>query len=68
MTYLLFSEEDLIIINLDLFSAGAESTSNTIEYILLYMILYPDVQAKMQEEIDTVLGRSRKPRLEDKNK
>lgn len=51
---------------MDLFSAGAESTSNSIEFILLYMVLYPEVQAKMQEELDRVLGRARKPKLDDK--
>ncbi|KAG8245286.1 hypothetical protein J6590_005600 [Homalodisca vitripennis] len=30
------------------------------------MILYPEVQEKMQEEIDRVLGRGRKPVLDDK--
>lgn len=60
------SEEDLISIGMDLFSAGAESTSNSIEFILLYMVLYPEVQAKMQEELDRVLGRARKPKLDDK--
>ncbi|KAG8245288.1 hypothetical protein J6590_005602 [Homalodisca vitripennis] len=61
-----FTEEDLIVLGTDLFSAGAESTSNSIEFVLLYMILYPEVQEKMQEEIDRVLGRGRKPVLDDK--
>uniref|UniRef100_A0A1B6FWU3 Cytochrome P450 n=1 Tax=Cuerna arida TaxID=1464854 RepID=A0A1B6FWU3_9HEMI len=61
-----FSEEDLTVVANDLFSAGAESTSYSCEFVLLYMILYPEVQRKMQEEIDRVLGRSRKPLLEDK--
>ncbi|KAG8245284.1 hypothetical protein J6590_005598 [Homalodisca vitripennis] len=61
-----FTEEDLIVVGTDLFSAGAESTSNSIEFVLLYMILYPEVQEKMQEEIDRVLGRGRKPLLDDK--
>ncbi|XP_046662956.1 farnesoate epoxidase-like [Homalodisca vitripennis] len=61
-----FSDEDLIVVASDLFFAGAESTSNSCEFVLLYMILYPEVQRKMQEEIDRVLGRSRKPVLEDK--
>uniref|UniRef100_A0A1B6MFM2 Cytochrome P450 n=1 Tax=Graphocephala atropunctata TaxID=36148 RepID=A0A1B6MFM2_9HEMI len=61
-----FSEEDLIVVTSDLFSAGAESTSNSCEFVLLYMILFPEVQKKMQDELDHVLGRSRKPTLADK--
>lgn len=66
--YFSFTEEDLITIGLDLFSAGSESTSNSIEFVLLYMILYPEIQAKVQAEIDQVLGRARKPNLDDKAK
>lgn len=61
------TEEDLIIICMDLFSAGAESTSNTIEFIIMYMILYPGVQKKLHDELDQVLERSRRPNLDDKN-
>ena len=53
---------------IDLFAAGAESTSNTIEFIIMYMLLYPDVQKKLQEELDNVLQRSRRPNLDDNNK
>lgn len=63
-----YSEEDLILICMDLFGAGAESTSNTIEFVILYMILYPEVQKKLQEELDRVLQRSRRPNLDDKNR
>ncbi|XP_054278817.1 farnesoate epoxidase-like [Macrosteles quadrilineatus] len=62
----LFTEKDLIMIALDLFVAGAESVSNSVEFVLLYMILYPEIQEKMQAEIDHVLARARKPKLDDK--
>ena len=52
---------------MDLFVAGAESTSNTIEFLIMYLILNPDVQKKLQEELDRVLQRSRRPNLDDKN-
>lgn len=51
---------------LDLFSAGAESVANSLDYALLYMILNPQIQKKVQEELDTVVGRSRRPTLDDK--
>uniref|UniRef100_A0A1B6CBB7 Cytochrome P450 n=1 Tax=Clastoptera arizonana TaxID=38151 RepID=A0A1B6CBB7_9HEMI len=62
-----FTEEGLIMICFDIFSAGAEPVSAAFDFILLYMVLYPEVQKKMQEEIDAVLGKSRRPMLEDKN-
>lgn len=61
-----FTEEGLIILCLDLFSAGAESVSNTLGFCLLYMVLHPRVQEGVQKELDTVIGRSRRPSLEDR--
>ncbi|XP_075689727.1 cytochrome P450 2D17-like isoform X2 [Rhinoderma darwinii] len=60
-----FKEGNLLVTTYDLFSAGTETTSTTLRWALLYMILYPDVQSKVQEEIDQVIGRERKPTMED---
>ena len=49
---------------LDLFMAGSETTSTTLSWAVLFMIRYPDVQRKVQEEIDTVVG-VRNPSMED---
>uniref|UniRef100_A0A8D1GD19 Cytochrome P450 2J2 n=1 Tax=Sus scrofa TaxID=9823 RepID=A0A8D1GD19_PIG len=51
-----FNEENLICSTLDLFFAGTETTSTTLRWGLLYMALYPEVQEKVQAEIDRVLG------------
>ena len=40
---------------MDLFTAGIETTSNLLGFALIYMILNPDVQTKVQEEIDSIL-------------
>jgi cytochrome P450 len=56
-----FTKSQLLVVCDDLFSAGAESTSNTIAFAILYMILYPDVQVKVQTELDNVVGRDRFP-------
>ena len=47
---------------LNLFGAGSDSTANTINYTLWYLCKYPHTQIKVQEEIDSVVGRSRMPR------
>ena len=36
------------------------------QFAFLYMILNPQVQTKVQEEIDQVVGRERLPNLDDK--
>jgi cytochrome P450 len=53
---------------LDLFSAGAESVANSLDYALLYMMLNPHIQRKVQEELDAVVGRSRRPSLDDRSR
>lgn len=63
-----FSEKQLLAICLDLFVAGSETTSKTLAFGFLYLLLYPDVQKKAREEIDRVVGRNRAPTLEDRLK
>ena len=51
-----------------LFNAGAESTTNTIVFAVLYMINFPDIQAKLYQEIKDVVGMNRTPDVSDKSK
>ena len=60
-----FNEEALMVTAMDLFGAGSETTATTLSWALLYMILYPDVQQKVHDEIDKVLE-GRDPCLEDR--
>ncbi|XP_069593146.1 cytochrome P450 2D15-like isoform X1 [Ranitomeya imitator] len=60
-----FNETNLLLTTYDLFIAGSETISITLRWAVLFMILYPDVQSKVQEEIDRVIGRERKPTIED---
>uniref|UniRef100_A0A8C1LQY2 Cytochrome P450, family 2, subfamily P, polypeptide 6 n=1 Tax=Cyprinus carpio TaxID=7962 RepID=A0A8C1LQY2_CYPCA len=62
-----FDVENLCICALDLFVAGTETTSTTLYWGLLYMIKYPEIQVKVQEEIDRVVGGSRQPSLSDRD-
>ncbi|XP_068949563.1 cytochrome P450 2J2-like [Petaurus breviceps papuanus] len=61
-----FNEENLVFCTLDLFLAGTETTSTTLRWALLYMALYPEIQGKIQAEIDSVIGQSRQPTMADK--
>lgn len=49
----------------DLFSAGTETIKNSILWSMVYMLHYPEVMVKVQEEIDTVVGYYKMPVLND---
>lgn len=61
-----FTEEQLIFITMDLFFAGTETTSTTIMWALAYMAMYPEIQRKVQAEIDDVLGEEGTPSTTDR--
>jgi hypothetical protein len=48
--------EDFQITFLDLLQAGSDTTSAFMECIILYMILYPEVQEKVNQEIQSVIS------------
>ena len=49
--------EDWLLFNVfELFVAGTETTSFSIIWFIQYMIRFPEVQRKIQEEIDEVIG------------
>ncbi|KAJ0070559.1 hypothetical protein NL108_015882 [Boleophthalmus pectinirostris] len=61
-----FHFENLWSTVLNLFAAGTETTSSTIRFALSVLIKYPDIQKRMQEEIDTVIGQGRSPNMEER--
>ncbi|XP_004559451.1 cytochrome P450 2K1 [Maylandia zebra] len=50
-----YHEDNLLITVVNLFTAGSESTSITIRYGLMLMAKYPEIQDKVQEELDQVV-------------
>ncbi|KAM9231058.1 LOW QUALITY PROTEIN: cytochrome P450 2J6-like [Leptosomus discolor] len=63
-----YDEGNLIQTGFDLFLAGTETTATTLRGALLYMVVYPDVQEKVQKELDAVLGCSHLICYEDRRK
>lgn len=46
--------------------AGAETTSNSLGFAMLFMVRHPDIQKKIRDELDREVGRDRWPTLSDK--
>ncbi|XP_072042965.1 cytochrome P450 2J5-like [Amphiura filiformis] len=59
-------EESMMHTISQLFSAGTDTTSGTLQWGLAYMVAYPNIQTRIQEEIDEVVGSNRLPTISDK--
>ena len=62
----LLSEDHILMSMADMFSAGSETATSTLLWMILLFNNYPDVQAKVHEELDEVIGPKRLPCLNDK--
>ncbi|KAK1887545.1 Cytochrome P450 2F2, partial [Dissostichus eleginoides] len=62
-----FSEDLMIMYTLDLHFAGTDTTSNTLLTGFLYLITYPHIQERCQQEIDEVLGGKDQASFEDRH-
>ncbi|XP_069830126.1 cytochrome P450 2K6-like [Dendropsophus ebraccatus] len=64
---LYFHDENFTSLVADLFGAGMDTTSSTLRWSLLLMMKYPEVQKKVQKEIEAVIG-SAEPQYEHRQK
>ncbi|NXS27761.1 CP1A4 protein, partial [Pomatostomus ruficeps] len=65
-THVQLSNDKIINIVNDLFGAGFDTVATALSWSLMYVALYPDIQKKIQEELDQTIGRERRPRLSDR--
>ncbi|XP_044145498.1 cytochrome P450 2C29-like [Bufo gargarizans] len=58
-----YHNENLTALMVDLFGAGMETTATTLRWAILLMMKYPEIQKKVQTEIERVIG-SAHPQME----
>ena len=52
----------------DLFAAAMETTNSTLEFGILHVCLQPEIQRKVQGDIDGVIERTREPCYQDRKR
>ncbi|XP_054840236.1 cytochrome P450 2J2-like [Eublepharis macularius] len=63
-----YNEDNLTQCIFDLFIAGTETTSLTLQWALLLMANHPDIQEKVHKEMEEVLGSSQSFNYQDRKK
>ena len=59
-------DEQLAVTGTDLLFPSTTTVSSTLHFALVFLLNYPNVQTKMQQELDNVVGRDRLPTLDDR--
>ncbi|XP_006813064.1 cytochrome P450 2U1-like [Saccoglossus kowalevskii] len=61
-----FTDDQLKFMLVDIFGAGTETVVTTLIWGLLFMVLHPEIQEIVYNELDQVVGANRLPRLNDR--
>ncbi|XP_019485275.1 PREDICTED: cytochrome P450 2F5 [Hipposideros armiger] len=61
-----FHIDTLLMTTYNLLFGGTQTLGTTLRYAFLVLMKYPEVQARVQEEIDRVVGRARLPAVRDR--
>ncbi|KAM8953917.1 cytochrome P450 2G1-like [Pelodytes ibericus] len=63
-----FHMDGIVNTTFDLFGAGTETVSTTLRYGLMILLKHPDVEERLHQEIDHVIGSNRAPCIEDRSR
>ncbi|XP_066494482.1 cytochrome P450 2A6-like [Tiliqua scincoides] len=61
-----FFLKNLVMTTVNIYIGGTETVSTTLRYGLLILLKYPEIEEKVHQEIDRVIGRNRTPVFEDR--
>ncbi|VEN49099.1 unnamed protein product [Callosobruchus maculatus] len=64
----IFTDEQLLLVCLDIFLAGAQTTGSTLDFMFLVMILYPDIQKKVHSCIDAAFRKDESITYQDRHR
>jgi cytochrome P450 len=59
-------DEQLVATGTDLLFPASTTVSSTLNFAFMFLLNYPEVQTKMQQELDKVVGCDRLPTLDDR--
>ena len=63
-----FTSDEMNMVLLDILTGGSETVPTTIRWAILYLINFPDIQKRLQQEIDEAIPPEKTPCLDDKVK
>jgi cytochrome P450 family 2 subfamily U polypeptide 1 len=61
-------DEQLVVTGVDFMFPATTTVSSTLKFALVYLLNYPEVQTKMQQELNNIVGRDRLPTLDDRKR